>query len=94
MEVIDKLPGLYFNVTKFYYQNLGAIFGAARLKTKHRKLYQQHYLPWALKNGRSVKPLMNVYWEKRWEQDISDIRKELCIELLPPPPPPANDSNV
>ncbi|KAG5678953.1 hypothetical protein PVAND_008571 [Polypedilum vanderplanki] len=62
----------------------GAIFGAMRLKTKHRKLYQQYYLPWALKNGRNTKPLMNVYWEKRWQQDIGDIQKELRIELLPP----------
>lgn len=54
-----------------------------RLKTKHRQLYQRYYLPWALENGRNVKPLLNVYWEKRWNQDIELIRKELCVELLP-----------
>lgn len=53
-----------------------------RLKTKHRKLYRLYYLPWAIKNGSNAKPLMNVYWEKRWEQDIDEIRKELNVELL------------
>ena len=53
-----------------------------RLKTKHRKLYSQYYLPWAIKNGSDAKPLMNVYWEKRWDQDMDDLRKELNVELL------------
>lgn len=60
----------------------GAVFGAMRLKTKHRKLYRQFYLPWAVRNGSSAKPLMNVYWEKRWDQDVTDLRKELNLELL------------
>jgi len=60
----------------------GAVFGAMRLKTKHRKLYRQYYLPWAIKNGSIAKPLMNVYWEKRWDQDMDELRKELNVELL------------
>lgn len=53
-----------------------------RLKTKHRKLYSQYYLPWAIKTGSDAKPLMNIYWEKRWDQDIDDLRKELNVEVL------------
>lgn len=32
--------------------------------------------------GKSIKPLMPVYWEKRWEQDLDEMRKELKIEPL------------
>lgn len=53
-----------------------------RLKPKHRKLYSNYYLPWAIKTGSNARPLMNVYWEKRWDQDMDAIRKELNIELL------------
>ncbi|KFB50840.1 AGAP005199-PB-like protein [Anopheles sinensis] len=60
----------------------GAIFGAFRLRPKQRKNYLRHYLPWALRSGNRIKPLMTVYWEKRWEQDVDELRKELNIELL------------
>ncbi|KAM7356662.1 UDP-sugar transporter UST74c-like [Cochliomyia hominivorax] len=60
----------------------GAIFGAIRLRPKQRKLYKTEYLPWAIKNGKHAKPLMPVYWEERWEQDIDEIRKELQITKL------------
>nr|XP_036220046.1 ubiquinone biosynthesis protein COQ4 homolog, mitochondrial isoform X2 [Bactrocera oleae]XP_036220048.1 ubiquinone biosynthesis protein COQ4 homolog, mitochondrial isoform X2 [Bactrocera oleae]XP_036220049.1 ubiquinone biosynthesis protein COQ4 homolog, mitochondrial isoform X2 [Bactrocera oleae]XP_036220050.1 ubiquinone biosynthesis protein COQ4 homolog, mitochondrial isoform X2 [Bactrocera oleae]XP_036220051.1 ubiquinone biosynthesis protein COQ4 homolog, mitochondrial isoform X2 [Bactroce len=60
----------------------GAIFGAMRLRPKQRKEYVSRYLPWALKNGKEIKPLMPVFWEERWEQDIRDLRKELNITIL------------
>ncbi|XP_065362377.1 ubiquinone biosynthesis protein COQ4 homolog, mitochondrial [Calliphora vicina] len=60
----------------------GAIFGAMRLKAKNRKSYRNDYLPWAIKNGKHAKPLMSVFWEERWEQDIDEIRKELKITKL------------
>ncbi|XP_001649247.2 ubiquinone biosynthesis protein COQ4 homolog, mitochondrial [Aedes aegypti] len=60
----------------------GAIFGAFRLRPKQRQNYLQRYLPWALRAGQRAKPLMCVYWEKRWEQDIEELRKELNIEVL------------
>jgi ubiquinone biosynthesis protein COQ4 len=60
--------------------NAGAIFGPLRLKTKHRELYRRYYLPWAIETGRNIKPLLNVYWEKRWEQDIDELRDELNIK--------------
>ncbi|XP_004530790.1 ubiquinone biosynthesis protein COQ4 homolog, mitochondrial [Ceratitis capitata] len=60
----------------------GAIFGAIRLRPKQRKEYTTHYLPWALKNGREMKPLMAVYWEERWEQNLDELRKELNITTL------------
>lgn len=60
----------------------GAVFGAFRLRPKQRQNYLRHYLPWALRMGQQVRPLMNVYWEKRWEQDMTELRQELNIEEL------------
>lgn len=60
----------------------GAIFGPVRLKTKHRQLYKNHYLPWALKTGLNAKFLMNIYFEKRWEQKMDEFYKELNIVPL------------
>lgn len=60
----------------------GAIFGALRLRPKQRQLYRDQYLPWALRVTKTMKPLMNVYWEKRWEQNIDELRAELGIEVL------------
>lgn len=60
----------------------GAIFGPIRLKTKHRELYLNHYLPWALKTGVNAKFLMNIYFEKRWEQTTDEFYKEVNIVPL------------
>ena len=60
----------------------GAVFGAVRLKTKQRQMYKKYYLPWAIKTGRELKPLLPVYWENRWSQNIDDLRKELNINTL------------
>ncbi|KAH8360319.1 hypothetical protein KR200_001869, partial [Drosophila serrata] len=60
----------------------GAVFGAVRLRPKQRRSYLKHYLPWALENGKRTKPLMPVYWEKRWEQNINELRSELGITVL------------
>lgn len=45
-----------------------------------RTLYTR-YMPWGLEAGREAKPLIGVYWERRWEQQIGDMRKELGIRL-------------
>lgn len=57
----------------------GAVFGAIRLRPKQRQQYVKSYLPWALECGRKTKPFLPVYWEKRWEQDIDELRTELDI---------------
>lgn len=41
-----------------------------------------HYLPWAIRTGRAMRPLMAVYWEQRFEQNVDELRKELNIEVL------------
>ncbi|KAH8398771.1 hypothetical protein KR222_003126 [Zaprionus bogoriensis] len=60
----------------------GAVFGAVRLRPKQRREYLRRYLPWAVENGKQIKPLMPVYWEKRWEQNVNELRSELGIRLL------------
>ncbi|CAG9770504.1 unnamed protein product [Ceutorhynchus assimilis] len=60
----------------------GAIFGPLRLKTKHRQLYLDRYLPWAIKTGGSAEFLLNIYFEKRWEQKLSEFYKEINLEPL------------
>ncbi|XP_050072781.1 uncharacterized protein LOC126560874 [Anopheles maculipalpis] len=60
----------------------GAVFGAFRLRPKQRQNYLRKYLPWALRTGNRIKPLMTVYWEKRWNQDVAELRKELNIEPM------------
>ncbi|XP_063703134.1 ubiquinone biosynthesis protein COQ4 homolog, mitochondrial [Culicoides brevitarsis] len=59
-----------------------AVFGSLRLRQKHRAQYKQYYLPWAMRMARNMKPLMPVFWEERWEQDLSALREELNIEVL------------
>ncbi|XP_069174880.1 ubiquinone biosynthesis protein COQ4 homolog 1, mitochondrial isoform X2 [Procambarus clarkii] len=59
-----------------------ALFGPLRFKPKQRQKYLQTYLPWALRVGASSKLLMNIYFEKRWEQSMSELRDELNIEAF------------
>lgn len=61
----------------------GAIFGPLRFKPKQRKNYIETYLPWALRVGSNSKLLMNIYFERRWEQPLNELRDELGIEEPP-----------
>ncbi|KAL1517429.1 hypothetical protein ABEB36_001194 [Hypothenemus hampei] len=60
----------------------GAIFGPIRLKPKHRQLYMNYYLPWAIKSGKNAEFLLNIYFEDRWEQKLSDFYREVNIHPL------------
>ena len=62
---------------------LSAFFGPLRLSNKARNRLIKTYVPWALRCGANAKPLIGVYWEKVWEQDIDELRRELNI--TPPP---------
>ncbi|XP_063239349.1 ubiquinone biosynthesis protein COQ4 homolog, mitochondrial isoform X2 [Bacillus rossius redtenbacheri] len=60
----------------------GALFGAMRLAPKQRRSYTKHYLPWAIQTGSTAEFLMNVYYEKRWEQPVEDLCRELRVQPL------------
>ncbi|KAH9500765.1 hypothetical protein Btru_076406 [Bulinus truncatus] len=62
-----------------------ALFGPIRLGPKHRQKYFDIYLTWAIRAAYNSKFLMNVYFEKHWEQDIEEFRKELNLEPSPVP---------
>lgn len=61
-----------------------ALLGPIRLRPKQREKYVNAYLPWAIDCGFKSNFLMNVYFEKRWQEDLETLRQELNI---PPPPP-------
>ena len=58
----------------------GAVFGPLRFTEKQREEYRV-LLPWAVRQGTQASFLLNTYYEKRWEQDIADLRRELNITL-------------
>lgn len=39
--------------------------------------------PWALQNGQRSRCILSIFYERRWEQSLEDLRQELNIE--PPP---------
>ncbi|XP_022907883.2 ubiquinone biosynthesis protein COQ4 homolog, mitochondrial [Onthophagus taurus] len=60
----------------------GAVFGPLRLKPKNRDTYKKYYLPWAIRTGNEANLLFNVYYEKRWDQPLYELHKELNINPL------------
>ncbi|KAL3871969.1 hypothetical protein ACJMK2_039941 [Sinanodonta woodiana] len=62
---------------------MGAAFGPHRLGPVHRQRYVSTYLPWAIRCASNTKFLMAVYFEKHWEDDLIELRKELNIEPAP-----------
>lgn len=56
---------------------LSSVFGPLRLKRK--ETWTRDWVPWALRTGREGRSLVTVYWEKRWEQGIGELRRELGV---------------
>jgi len=70
----------------FEFANLGlpmtaiaALFGPVRLSEQKRGRLFSEYVPWAFKCGGTARSLITVYWEKRWEQNVGELKKELGI---------------
>jgi ubiquinone biosynthesis protein COQ4 len=59
-----------------------AIFGPVRLKPKNRAFYIKYCLPWAIETAQNSKFLLNTFFERRWEQPLSELHKELNIKPL------------
>lgn len=57
----------------------GALFGPLRFNSSQRQKYLKTYLPWALECAFKTNLFMNIYYEKRWEQLLQDLYKELNI---------------
>ncbi|XP_057611749.1 ubiquinone biosynthesis protein COQ4 homolog, mitochondrial isoform X2 [Chionomys nivalis] len=62
---------------------LGALFGPIRLRAQNLPVLFSELIPWAIQNGRRAPCVLNLYYERRWEQPLTALREELCIS--PPP---------
>ena len=59
---------------------LSSTFGPLRLTAPRRQLWRQDWVPWALRTGAQGRSLVGVYWEKRWEQGLGELRRELGVK--------------
>uniref|UniRef100_A0A667YXW5 Ubiquinone biosynthesis protein COQ4 homolog, mitochondrial n=2 Tax=Myripristis murdjan TaxID=586833 RepID=A0A667YXW5_9TELE len=73
---------------------LGAALGPLRLNTSRLQQLFTSLGPWALQSGRQARCVLSMFYERRWEQSLEDLRHELNIE----PPPivfsPSNQKNT
>ncbi|KAH9957089.1 ubiquinone biosynthesis protein Coq4 [Russula dissimulans] len=75
----------------FEFANLGlpsaALSTAAvvRLNAAKRSRFLSEYVPWALRCGSAARSMITVYWEKRWAQDLEELKSELGVWDPPPP---------
>ena len=77
-------------VKAFEFANLGlpmtglAAIGAPFKLSAARRDRLKQCIPWALKCGGSASSLITVYWERRWDQNVEELKKELGIWDPPP----------
>ena len=65
---------------------LSVIGGNARFTEKQRKLFFQHYFPWAIRAGMQSTDLMCVYYERHFHEDLEEVRRKWGIIPAPVPP--------
>ncbi|XP_058380158.1 ubiquinone biosynthesis protein COQ4 homolog, mitochondrial [Diceros bicornis minor] len=58
---------------------LGALFGPIRLSAQSLRVLVSELIPWAVQNGRRAPCVLNLYYERRWEQPLRALREELGI---------------
>eukprot|EP00798_Chlamydomonas_sp_ICE-L_P024454 gene24453-10054_t len=64
-----------------------AVAGAQwKLKSEDRDLLQRVYLPWSYRAGTRCHDLMNIYYERHFEEDLDAMRMRLRIIPAPPVP--------
>eukprot|EP00123_Amoebidium_parasiticum_P004598 comp15888_c0_seq2/m.13238 comp15888_c0_seq2/g.13238 ORF comp15888_c0_seq2/g.13238 comp15888_c0_seq2/m.13238 type:complete len:265 (-) comp15888_c0_seq2:82-876(-) len=63
----------------------GSLFGPMRLPPKEMAHVFGVWVPWALKCGAESEFLMNVYFEKHFEENIDDFRRHLRVTPAPKP---------
>ncbi|XP_058301392.1 ubiquinone biosynthesis protein COQ4 homolog, mitochondrial isoform X2 [Hylobates moloch] len=62
---------------------LGALFGPIRLGAQSLQVLVSELIPWAVQNGRRAPCVLNLYYERRWEQSLRALREELGITAPP-----------
>lgn len=62
---------------------LGALFGPIQLSAQSLQVLVLELIPWAVQNGRRAPCVLNLYYERRWEQSLRALREELGITAPP-----------
>ncbi|EHA99960.1 Ubiquinone biosynthesis protein COQ4-like protein, mitochondrial [Heterocephalus glaber] len=62
---------------------LGALFGPVRLRARSLQVLVSELIPWAVQSGRRAPSVLNLYFERRWEQPLVALREELGITAPP-----------
>ncbi|XP_024918588.1 ubiquinone biosynthesis protein COQ4 homolog, mitochondrial isoform X2 [Cynoglossus semilaevis] len=62
---------------------LGAALGPLRLNARRLQKLLTVLGPWALQSGRQARCVLSVFYERRWEQSLEDLRRELNIQPAP-----------
>ncbi|XP_046906967.1 ubiquinone biosynthesis protein COQ4 homolog, mitochondrial isoform X1 [Hypomesus transpacificus] len=62
---------------------LGATLGPLRLSASRLGPLVSSLGPWALRNGRRSRCVLSVFYERRWDQSVDELRHQMNIE--PPP---------
>lgn len=57
--------------------------GSLRLSENEKRILWDVYLPWAIRVGNEAEFLMNVYYEEKFDVELSVLRDELRIEAAP-----------
>ncbi|QDZ18165.1 ubiquinone biosynthesis protein Coq4 [Chloropicon primus] len=57
--------------------------GQFRLNHADRRILFAHYLPWALRTGSRCKHLLSIEYEKYFDKDLEECRKEWSVETCP-----------
>lgn len=81
--LIDEVAVKWFEAEhlKLSSSSMGGLFGIMTLKPQEIFNLYNKLLPGLINIARNAKFLLGIYYEKRLEQDINDLRKELNIDL-------------
>ncbi|XP_047339438.1 ubiquinone biosynthesis protein COQ4 homolog, mitochondrial [Impatiens glandulifera] len=64
---------------------MSVIGGSSRFSSKQRKVFYQHYFPWAVRAGMQSTDLMCIYYERHFDEDLDDVRRKWGIIPAPTP---------
>ncbi|KZT56941.1 putative COQ4 protein, responsible for restoring ubiquinone biosynthesis, partial [Calocera cornea HHB12733] len=73
---LKAFEALHFGLPMAYFS---ALLGPLRVKGEQRLMLVRDYVPWAMRVAAECKPLISVYWEERWGQDMAEMKAELGV---------------
>ncbi|MBV99035.1 Ubiquinone biosynthesis protein COQ4 mitochondrial, partial [Eschrichtius robustus] len=62
---------------------LSALFGPIQLSAQSLQALVSKLIPWAVQNAHRAPCVLNLYYERRWEQPLKALRQELSITEPP-----------